>query len=76
MANAIDKLEYVWIPASTFTMDCSPGDAECNGSEQPPHEVRIANGFWLGQTLVTRSAWVTVMGRNLRHTKGGDLPEE
>jgi hypothetical protein len=36
IANAIDKLEYVCIPAGTFTMVCSPDDAECNG-EQPLH---------------------------------------
>jgi formylglycine-generating enzyme required for sulfatase activity len=38
-------------------MGCSPGDAECKGSEKPAHEVTLAKGFWMGQTPVTAGAW-------------------
>jgi formylglycine-generating enzyme required for sulfatase activity/biopolymer transport protein ExbD len=55
--NPKDGLKYQWVPAGTFIMGCSPGDNECNESENPPHEVTISNGFWLGQTEVTVGAY-------------------
>jgi formylglycine-generating enzyme required for sulfatase activity len=55
--NPRDGLTYVWIPPGNFTMGCSPQDSECYPDEQPPHEVTIARGFWLGQTEVTVSAY-------------------
>jgi eukaryotic-like serine/threonine-protein kinase len=55
--NPKDGLKYVWIPAGTFMMGCSPGDTECNDDEKPPHEVTITKGFWLGQTEVTVGAY-------------------
>jgi len=55
--NPKDGLRYVWIPAGSFTMGCSPGDNECRNDEQPAHKVEIAHGFWLMQTPVTVGAW-------------------
>ena len=55
--NARDGLKYIFISPGKFSMGCSPGDAECNEDEKPPHEVNITNGFWLGQTAVTSGAW-------------------
>jgi hypothetical protein len=54
MTNPKDGQVYVWIPPGTFNMGCSEGDTECYPVENPPHSERIANGFWLGQTLVTK----------------------
>ena len=36
-----------------FTMGCSEIEKVCEFEEQPPHEVTITKGFWLGQTEVT-----------------------
>jgi TonB family protein len=76
MVNATDGQRYVWIPPGGFTMGCSPGDTECDNNEKPPHEVRIANGFWLGQTEVTQAAYMRVTGANPSNHKGDQLPVE
>jgi hypothetical protein len=55
--NPRDGLKYVWIPAGTFTMGCSPGDENCATAERPPHQVTLTKGFWLGQTEVTVGAY-------------------
>jgi serine/threonine-protein kinase len=55
--NPKDGLKYVWIPAGSFRMGCSPGDTECFDTEKPPHQVTITKGFWLGQTEVTVKAY-------------------
>ena len=52
-----DGLKYVWIPPGTFQMGCSPGEDECYDDEKPSHQVRISNGFWIGQTPVTVGAY-------------------
>ena len=74
--NAKDGLTYVWIPAGSFTMGCSPDDSECHDDEKPPHAEQIANGFWLGQTEVTQAAWAKVEGGNPSGFKGDQLPVE
>lgn len=55
--NPKDGLKYVWIPAGSFAMGCSPGDSECDADEKPSHQVTISKGFWLGQTVVTVAAY-------------------
>jgi formylglycine-generating enzyme required for sulfatase activity len=55
--NPKDQQQYVWIPAGTFTMGCSPSDHNCAADESPAHSVEITKGFWIGQTPVTVSAW-------------------
>ncbi len=55
--NPTDGLKYVWIPAGTFTMGCSPGDNECYDFEKPPHPISITAGHWMGQTEVTVGAY-------------------
>ena len=55
--NSKDGLKYVWIPAGSFTMGCSPGDTECFDSEKPPHQVTITKGFWIAQTPTTVAAY-------------------
>ena len=55
--NPKDGLKYVWIPAGTFMMGCSPGDRECKEDEEPSHRVTISAGFWMGQIEVTVKAY-------------------
>jgi formylglycine-generating enzyme required for sulfatase activity len=54
--NPKDGLTYVWVPPGKFTMGCSTADAECDDDENPPREVTLTRGFWLGQTPVTEAA--------------------
>jgi formylglycine-generating enzyme required for sulfatase activity len=44
--------EFVDIPAGTFLMGCSRGDADCDGDELPAHKVSV-KGFRMGKTEVT-----------------------
>jgi len=74
--NPKDGLTYVWIPPGRFMMGCSPGDAECDDSERPAHEVAITRGFWMCRTPVTQQAYQRVTGRNPSHFKGANLPIE
>jgi formylglycine-generating enzyme required for sulfatase activity len=55
--NPKDDLNYVWIPAGTYMMGCSPGDKDCKDYESPQHSVTISKGFWFGQTQVTVAAY-------------------
>jgi formylglycine-generating enzyme required for sulfatase activity len=55
--NPQDGQTYVWIPAGSFTMGCSPGDDQCRDDEKPAHLVKIDKGFWIGRTEVTIGAY-------------------
>ena len=72
--NSHDGLTYVLIPAGTFQMGCSPGDAECKPDEQPAHSVTISRDFWIGETPVTQAAYQNVMKANPSMHKGDQLP--
>ena len=51
-------------------MGCSTGDKECF-SDENPHQVKIARGFWLGQTEVTVGAY-----QRFAQKKGVSMPDE
>jgi len=72
--NPKDKLIYVWVPAGTFTMGCSAGDAECAANEKPSHQVKITKGFWMGRTEVTQEAYQALTGKDPSDSKGAKLP--
>jgi formylglycine-generating enzyme required for sulfatase activity len=74
--NPKDGLYYVFIRAGSFKMGCSAGDSECLPPENPPHDVKISKGFWLGQTDVTQAAWKRVMNSDPSNFKGDQLPVE
>ena len=67
-------IEFILIPAGSFTMGSSNGD----NNEQPPHDVKIAQSFYLQTTEVTQGQWKKVMGYNLAgfYKCGDDCPEE
>lgn len=72
--NSKDGLTYVWIAPGTFQMGCSNGDAKCEKDEKPTHTVKLTQGFWIGQTLVTQAAYQKVIGMNPSTFKGDKLP--
>jgi formylglycine-generating enzyme required for sulfatase activity len=55
--NPADGLEYAWIPAGTYRMGCTPGDANCDPASLPYRDVVIPAGFWMGRTEVTVGAY-------------------
>ena len=69
--NPRDGLKYVWIPAGTYMMGCSPGDTECLDDEKPAHNVTLTKGFWMGQTEITVAAY-----KRFVEATGGSMPPE
>ncbi len=49
-------MEFVWIPAGTFTMGVDGGDP----FDGPAHKVTISRGFWMGRYEVTYEVWERV----------------
>jgi sulfatase modifying factor 1 len=72
--NPKDNLIYVWIPPGKYMMGCSTGDQTCFSWENPPREMVIHNGFWIGQTEVTQEAYRRVTGTNPSRYRGDRLP--
>ena len=58
------NIEMLLVPAGTFTMGCSPGDANCLADESPAHQVTLTNAFYMGKTEVTQAQWQATMGIN------------
>jgi formylglycine-generating enzyme required for sulfatase activity len=67
-------MTYVWVPAGTFTMGCPTEDPDCYSWEENPHSVTIKNGFWIGQTEVTQTAYKTVTNVNPSTNKLPGMP--
>ena len=84
--NSKDGLQYVWIPAGSFTMGCPSGWRQfaCGDNQWPAHRVTITRSFWLASTEVTVGAYKRfVAGRgsgsspDRSHSKiPGKLPPE
>jgi formylglycine-generating enzyme required for sulfatase activity len=82
-AHAADKtytnsigMEFVLIPAGSFTMGADQNFEEANYDETPQHRVTISKPFYLGKYEVTIGEWVAVMGNNPSKFKGQSNPVE
>jgi sulfatase modifying factor 1 len=64
-----------YCPAGSFRMG-SPASEKNRSENENQVQVRISQGFWMGQTEVTQRQWVAVMGSNPSSFKGNDLPVE
>lgn len=51
---------WVEIPAGCFMMGCSPGDADCQYDEKPPHAVTVS-AFEMLETEVTEAQWAAAV---------------
>jgi serine/threonine-protein kinase len=56
-ASPRDGTEYVFVPAGTFEMGCTPGDDQCDRARWPPRQVSIGEGFWMARTETTVGAY-------------------
>ena len=65
-------MEFVPIPAGTFTMGSDARDADAD--EKPCHRVTLSQSFYLAVTEVTQAQWKDVMGGNPSRFQGDDLP--
>ena len=66
--EALDGIEFVWIPAGEFLMGSTSEIASWD--EEPVTRVRISQGFWLSKYEVTQAEWETFIGENPSHFDG------
>jgi formylglycine-generating enzyme required for sulfatase activity len=69
-------MEFVRIPAGSFTMGADKNFEEAYDSETPQHRVTISQPFYLGKYEVTQQQWTAVMGDNPSEFKGRSNPVE
>ncbi|MCL2410257.1 MAG: formylglycine-generating enzyme family protein [Treponema sp.] len=55
------SIQMVWIPAGSFTMGSDDLD---DFAAQPPHQVTLTQGFWMGKFPITQEQFQRVMGTN------------
>jgi formylglycine-generating enzyme required for sulfatase activity len=53
-------IEFVLIPAGTFTMGSEDGESD----ERPKHQVTFSRSFYLGKYEVTQGQWQAIMGNS------------
>lgn len=54
-------IKLVWLSADSFTMG-SPLDEQGRDANKRQVELKLTEGFWLGQTGITQSQWTQLMG--------------
>jgi len=68
ISNSIG-MEFVLIPAGTFTMGSPDSDPNADSDEKPPHQVTISEPFYMGKYEVTQAQWQAVMGTTLQEQR-------
>ena len=63
-------IRLVLIPPGEFLMGSPADDRDASSDEEPQHNVRITNAFYLGVTEVTQAEYERVKGRNPSRFKG------
>jgi formylglycine-generating enzyme required for sulfatase activity len=66
---------FVRINGGTFTMGSPANEPGRKDNEGPQHQVTV-NSFYMGKYEVTQKEYQEVMGTNLSHFKGDNLPVE
>jgi uncharacterized protein (TIGR02145 family) len=61
-------LDFHSFTGGTFTMGCTSGDNNCQAREFPTHTVTLSP-FQIGETEVTQSQWLALMGSNPSYFK-------
>jgi hypothetical protein len=70
------KQRLRWIPPGHFTTGSPEDEPGRYEDEGPQHQVTLAQGFWLFDTLVTQALWQAVMGDNPSHFQSPQRPVE
>jgi len=70
------EMEFVLIPAGSFSMGSPSNEDGRYEDEDPIHKVTIKNPFYLGKYPVTQRQWIAVIGNNPSSFKGDNLPVE
>jgi formylglycine-generating enzyme required for sulfatase activity len=69
-------MEFVLIPAGSFTMGADKNFEDASDDETPQHRVSISKPFYLGKYEVTQAQWTAVMGNNPSKFKDRSNPVE
>jgi formylglycine-generating enzyme required for sulfatase activity len=69
-------IEFVLIPAGSFTMGADKNFEDAMDRETPQHLVSISKAFYMGKYEVTQAQWTAVMGSNPSKFKGRSNPVE
>jgi formylglycine-generating enzyme required for sulfatase activity len=69
-------MEFVLIPAGTFTMGGDIMKEDAWNDEEPRHKVTISKPFYYGKFEVTQAEWKAVMGGDPSSNKGARNPVE
>ena len=71
------KFTMVPVRGGTFTMGATAEQGrDADGDEKPSHQVTLGD-YWIGETEVTETLWMAVMGSNpSKNEKGYDYPVE
>jgi len=67
-------IEFVHIPAGSFTMGTPDNEPDRNSDESPVHKVTISNPFYIGKYEVTQAQYIALMGNNPSKFIGKNLP--
>lgn len=62
-------MEFVRIPAGSFSMGSPSSEKDRDEREGPVHEVRITKPFYMGRYEVTQAQWEAVMGTTLHQQR-------
>ncbi|MDR1043799.1 MAG: formylglycine-generating enzyme family protein [Candidatus Adiutrix sp.] len=69
-------MEFILIPAGSFTMGADKKFEDATDGETPQHLVSISQPFYLGAYEVTQAQWTAVMENNPNIFKGRSNPVE
>ena len=65
------SFKMIAVEGGTFKMGCNDSDADYD--EKPIHNVTLSS-YYIGETQVVQALWKAVMGNNLSHFEGDNLP--
>ncbi|MEI8022404.1 MAG: SUMF1/EgtB/PvdO family nonheme iron enzyme, partial [Schlesneria sp.] len=63
------EIPFRWCPPGSFTMG-SPTSEPGHNENENSVSVKLTNGFWLGETVVTQELYKAVVGTDPSHFKG------
>jgi hypothetical protein len=69
-------MEFVRIPAGEFMMGSPVGESGRSNNEEPRHQVKITEPFYMLSTEVTQQQYIQIMGHNPSIFKGANNPVE
>ena len=69
-------MEFVLMPAGSFTMGGDPVAEQADENETPRHRVIFDTAFYIGKFTVIQSQWQAIMDDNPCHFDGADRPVE